>query len=307
MSTVFNPVQIYTVTEDYSGTRLDNCLLSKMKGIPRSKIYSIIRKGEVRVNKSRCKPSQKLQMGDEVRIPPYSNEHKVTKKAENILKDKLINSIIVKDKKFIIINKPVGIASHGGSGISLGVIEAFRQIDRSYREAQLVHRLDKDTSGCLVIALRKSILREFHKEIREDHVDKDYLAVVKGRWPESIKKVEVSLLKDRLKSGEREVQIDPIGKNSISYFEVVTAKKTLSLVKCRIITGRTHQIRVHATHSGHPIVGDIKYGDKNFNKALKSDINRMMLHAHEIKFKNMKIEATTKVPDDFDKLMKKHD
>jgi len=307
MSTVFNPVQIYTVTEDYSGTRLDNCLLSKMKGIPRSKIYSIIRKGEVRVNKSRCKPSQKLQMGDEVRIPPYSNEHKVTKKAENILKDKLINSIIVKDKKFIIINKPVGIASHGGSGISLGVIEAFRQIDRSYKEAQLVHRLDKDTSGCLVIALRKSILREFHKEIREDHVDKDYLAVVKGRWPESIKKVEVSLLKDRLKSGEREVQIDPIGKNSISYFEVMTAKKTLSLVKCRIITGRTHQIRVHATHSGHPIVGDIKYGDKNFNKALKSDINRMMLHAHEIKFKNMKIEATTKVPDVFDKLMKKHD
>ena len=307
MSTVFNPVQIYTVTEDYSGTRLDNCLLSKMKGIPRSKIYSIIRKGEVRVNKSRCKPSQKLQMGDEVRIPPYSNEHKVTKKAENILKDKLVNSIIVKDKKFIILNKPVGIASHGGSGISLGVIEAFRQIDRSYREAQLVHRLDKDTSGCLVIALRKSILREFHKEIREDHVDKDYLAVVKGRWPESIKKVEVSLLKDRLKSGEREVQIDPIGKNSISYFEVMTAKKTLSLVKCRIITGRTHQIRVHATHSGHPIVGDIKYGDKNFNKALKSDINRMMLHAHEIKFKNMKIEATTKVPDDFDKLMKKHD
>ena len=307
MSTQFNPVQIYTVSEDYSGTRLDNCLLSKMKGIPRSKIYSIIRKGEVRVNKSRCKPSQKLEIGDEVRIPPYSNEHKVTKKAENILKDKLINSIIVKDKKFIIINKPVGMASHGGSGISLGVIEAFRQIDRSYKEAQLVHRLDKDTSGCLVIALRKSILREFHKEIREGHVDKDYLALVKGRWPESIKTVEVSLLKDRLKSGEREVQIDPRGKNSISHFEVVTAKKTLSLVKCRIITGRTHQIRVHATHSGHPIVGDIKYGDKNFNKALKSDINRMMLHAHEIKFKNMKIEATTKVPEDFTRLMKKHD
>ena len=307
MSIVFNPVQIYTVTEDYSGTRLDNCLLSKMKGIPRSKIYSIIRKGEVRVNKSRCKPSQKLEIGDEVRIPPYSNEHKVTKKAENILKDKLINSIIVKDKKCIILNKPDGIDSHGGSGISLGVIEAFRQIDRSYKEAQLVHRLDKDTSGCLVIALRKSILREFHKEIREDRVDKDYLALVKGRWPESIKTVEVGLLKDRLKSGEREVQIDPSGKNSISHFEVVTAKKTLSLVKCRIITGRTHQIRVHATHSGHPIVGDIKYGDKNFNKALKSDINRMMLHAHEIKFKNMKIEATTKVPDDFDKLMKKYD
>jgi len=307
VSTQFNPVQIYTVTEDYSGTRLDNCLLSKMKGIPRSKVYSIIRKGEVRVNKSRCKPSQKLEIGDEVRIPPYSNEPKTTKKAENILKDKLINSIIVKDKKFIILNKPVGMASHGGSGISLGVIETFRQIDRTYKEAQLVHRLDKDTSGCLVIALRKSILREFHKEIREGSVDKDYIALVKGRWPESIKTVEVSLLKDRLKSGEREVQIDPRGKNSISHFEVVTAKKTLSLVKCRIITGRTHQIRVHATHSGHPIVGDIKYGDKNFNKTLKSDINRMMLHAHKIKFKNMKIEAKTEIPHDFTQLMKKYD
>ena len=307
MNTQFNPVTIYTVTEDYSGTRLDNCLLSKMKGIPRSKIYSIIRKGEVRVNKSRCKPSQKLQIGDEVRIPPYTNEHKVTKKAENNLKDKLINSIIVKDKKFIILNKPVGMASHGGSGISLGVIEAFRQIDRSYKDAQLVHRLDKDTSGCLVIALRKSILREFHKEIREGRVDKDYLALVKGKWPESIKTVEVSLLKDRLRSGEREVQIDPKGKNSISLFEVVTAKKMLSLVKCRIITGRTHQIRVHATHSGHPVVGDIKYGDRAFNKTLKSDINRMMLHAHEIKFKNMQIEASTKIPDDFTRLIKKYD
>ena len=307
MNTQFNPVTIYTVTEDYSGTRLDNCLLSKMKGIPRSKIYSIIRKGEVRVNKSRCKPSQKLQIGDEVRIPPYTNEHKVTKKAENNLKDKLINSIIVKDKKFIILNKPVGMASHGGSGISLGVIEAFRQIDRSYKDAQLVHRLDKDTSGCLVIALRKSILREFHKEIREGRVDKDYLALVKGKWPESIKTVEVSLLKDRLRSGEREVQIDPKGKNSISLFEVVTAKKMLSLVKCRIITGRTHQIRVHATHSGHPVVGDIKYGDRDFNRTLKSDINRMMLHAHEIKFKNMQIEASTKIPDDFTRLIKKYD
>lgn len=307
MNTQFNPVTIYTVTEDYSGTRLDNCLLSKMKGIPRSKIYSIIRKGEVRVNKSRCKPSQKLQIGDEVRIPPYTNEHKVTKKAENNLKDKLINNIIVKDKKFIILNKPVGMASHGGSGISLGVIEAFRQIDRSYKDAQLVHRLDKDTSGCLVIALRKSILREFHKEIREGRVDKDYLALVKGKWPESIKTVEVSLLKDRLRSGEREVQIDPKGKNSISLFEVVTAKKMLSLVKCRIITGRTHQIRVHATHSGHPVVGDIKYGDRDFNKTLKSDINRMMLHAHEIKFKNMQIEASTKIPDDFTRLIKKYD
>ena len=307
MSTQFNPVQIYTVTEDYLGTRLDNCLLSKMKGIPRSKIYSIIRKGEVRVNKSRCKPSQKLEIGDEVRIPPYSNEHKTTKKAENILKDKLIDSIIVKDKKFIILNKPVGMASHGGSGISMGVIETFRQIDKTYKEAQLVHRLDKDTSGCLVIALRKSILREFHKEIREGSVEKDYLALVKGKWPESIKMVEVNLLKDRLKSGEREVQIDPRGKNSISYFEVITSKKTLSLMKCRIITGRTHQIRVHAKHSGHPVVGDIKYGDKDFNKSLKLDINRMMLHAHEIKFKKMKIEATTKVPTDFIRLMKKYD
>ena len=196
MDTQFNPVQFYKVTEDYAGVRLDNCLLSKMKGIPRSKIYSIIRKGEVRVNKSRCKPSQKLQTGDEIRIPPYTNNHKVTKKAENNIKDRLKDSIILEDKKFIILNKPVGMASHGGSGISLGVIEALRQIDRSYKDAQLVHRLDKDTSGCLVIALKKPILREFHKEIREGQVEKNYLALVKGKWPESIKTVEVGLSKD---------------------------------------------------------------------------------------------------------------
>jgi len=307
MDTQFNPVQFYKVTEDYAGVRLDNCLLSKMKGIPRSKIYSIIRKGEVRVNKSRCKPSQKLQTGDEIRIPPYTNNHKVTKKAENNIKDRLKDSIILEDKKFIILNKPVGMASHGGSGISLGVIEALRQIDRSYKDAQLVHRLDKDTSGCLVIALKKPILREFHKEIREGEVEKNYLALVKGKWPESIKTVEVGLSKDRLRSGEREVRVDPNGKSSISQFKVLTSKKTLSLVKCRIITGRTHQIRVHANHSGYPILGDKKYGTKGFNKVLKSDINRMMLHSHEIRFKNMQIQATAEIPDIFIKLIEKYD
>ena len=307
MNTLFNPVTIYTVTENYSGVRLDNCLISKMKGLPRSRIYSIIRKGEVRVNKSRCKPSLKLRIGDEVRIPPYTAELKVTKNAEDKFKNKLKDSFIVEDKSFIILNKPVGIASHGGSGISLGIIETIRQIDRRYKGAQLVHRLDKDTSGCLVVALKKTMLREFHKEIRESQVEKNYLAVVKGKWPKEITKVEVGLSKDRLKSGEREVQVNSKGKNSISEFEVLSNKEKLSLVKCRIITGRTHQIRVHATYSGHPIVGDKKYGDKDLNKSLKLDINRMMLHAHEIKFPNLGIEASTKIPNVFTKLMDKYE
>ena len=220
MNSQFNPVSKYKVTEDYQGVRLDNCLISLMKGLPRSKIYSIIRKGEVRVNSSRCKPSMKLSIGDEIRIPPYTHEPKSTKTAQNRTIEKLKESFIVEEKKFIILDKPVGLASHGGSGISLGLIETIRQIEPKYKDAQLVHRLDRDTSGCIVIALKKSILREFHQEIRERRVDKNYIALVKGSWPVDLNRVELSITKDRLKSGEREVQVSKGGKNSISEFKV---------------------------------------------------------------------------------------
>ena len=171
MDDIHHPVSLFEITSDYEGVRLDNCLISKMKGLPRARIYSIIRKGEVRVNKSRSKPSLKLKKGDIVRIPPYRVSSKGAVYSSSKDKDKIALSIIRKEKDFLIINKPTGIASHGGSGISSGVIEIIREIDPKYRDAHLAHRIDRDTSGCLVIALRKSFLRKLHEEIRSKNVD----------------------------------------------------------------------------------------------------------------------------------------
>ena len=286
-------VSNYKVGPEYEGVRLDNCLISKLKGLPRAKIYSIIRKGEVRINKSRSKPSYRLQINDIIRIPPYTVKPKINKKASDINKDKIIHSIIRVEKDFLILNKPAGIACHGGSGISLGLIETIRQLDKNYREAQLVHRIDKDTSGCLVVALKKQILREFHKEIRDKHVDKIYSAVVKGKWPKNLNKIQLSLKKESLKSGERFVQVNKKGKFSETEFELISSGKSNSLVKAKIITGRTHQIRVHSKYKGHPIVGDTKYGDPLYNKELQlTGLNRMLLHAKSIKFSNMGIEQS---------------
>ena len=293
----FYQVSNYKVGPEYEGVRLDNCLISKLKGLPRAKIYSIIRKGEVRINKSRSKPSYRLQINDIIRIPPYTVKPKINKKASDINKDKIIHSIMRVEKDFLILNKPAGIACHGGSGISLGLIETIRQLDKNYREAQLVHRIDKDTSGCLVVALKKQILREFHKEIRDKHVDKIYSAVVKGKWPKNLNKIQLSLKKESLKSGERFVQVNKKGKFSETEFELISSGKSNSLVKAKIITGRTHQIRVHSKYKGHPIVGDTKYGDPLYNKELQlTGLNRMLLHAKSIKFSNMGIEQSAPLP-----------
>ena len=293
----FYQVSNYKVGPEYEGVRLDNCLISKLKGLPRAKIYSIIRKGEVRINKSRSKPSYRLQINDIIRIPPYTVKPKINKKATDINKDKIIHSIMRVEKDFLILNKPAGIACHGGSGISLGLIETIRQLDKNYREAQLVHRIDKDTSGCLVVALKKQILREFHKEIRDKHVDKIYSAVVKGKWPKNLNKIQLSLKKESLRSGERFVQVDKKGKFSETEFELISSGKSNSLVKAKIITGRTHQIRVHSKYKGHPIVGDTKYGDPLYNKELQlTGLNRMLLHAKSIKFSNMGIEQSAPLP-----------
>ena len=298
----FHTVSTYKVSSEYEGVRLDNCLISKLKGLPRAKIYSIIRKGEVRVNKSRCKPNYRLKIEDVIRIPPYTAKQKVNKKSSELNKDKVERSILIKDKDFLIINKPVGLACHGGSGISLGLIEIIRQLDRKYINAQLVHRIDKDTSGCLVIALKKSILREFHKEIRNKHVDKIYIAVVKGIWPEDLQKITLSIKKETLKSGKRIVKANEKGKVSETEFKLISSGKSNSLIRAKIITGRTHQIRVHSSHKGYPIVGDIKYGNAVYNKQQQSKgLKRMLLHAESINFKNLGIEQTTPVPKVFSK------
>ena len=302
MKEIFHQVSTYKVGAEYEGVRLDNCLLSKLKGLPRAKVYSIIRKGEVRVNKSRCKPSYRLKAEDEIRIPPYSSQLKVSKKSSDLNKEKVESSILRKEKDFLIVNKPVGLACHGGSGISLGLIEIIRQIDKKYIDAQLVHRIDKDTSGCLVIALKKTILREFHKEIRNKHVDKIYTAVVKGKWPKDLEEISLAIKKETLKSGERVVQANKKGKVSETKFKLITSGQSNSLIRAKIITGRTHQIRVHSSHKGYPILGDMKYGDPLYNKEQQlKGLNRMLLHAESINFKNLGIEQSSPVPKIFNK------
>lgn len=302
----FIPTSKYKVTLDYEGSRLDNCLLSRIKGLPRTKVYSIIRRGEVRVNGSRCKPSQRLKKGDEIRIPPHFLLRPVNLNINLKIKKKIAENIIYEDKTLLVIDKPVGLASHGGSGISSGLIEAVRKIKPQYKKAHLVHRLDKDTSGCIVIALRLSTLRELHKELRSGHVEKLYLAIVNGAWPQSLTEIESYLKKNILKSGQREVQVSKEGKKSKSIFRVIRNQNDMSLVECKILTGRTHQIRVHSSNAGFPILGDYKYGDKETNKIMKSKgLNRMLLHAKKISFPRLDLTFSAKDPSLFTKILSK--
>ena len=297
MEEYFHPVSSYKVTSEYDGVRLDNCLISRLKGLPRTKIYSIIRKGEVRVNKSRSKPSLKLKEGDIIRIPPYRVSSGIKLYITQKDKERVSASIIVEEKNYLIINKPAGIASHGGSGISAGVIEIIRELDPKYQKAQLVHRIDKDTSGCLVIALKKSFLRNLHEEIRNKQVDKIYDLVVFGRWPDSLTKIDKPLKTVRTGNGEREAIIDITGKEAITEFSIVKTSPQFSLIQSKIITGRMHQIRAHALHAGFPIVGDLRYGDSELNEKVgKEGINRMMLHARSINFKNLDLNAESETP-----------
>ena len=301
----FMHVQKYQVSEEYNKSRLDNCIISKLKYLPRSKVYSIIRKGEVRVNGSRCKPHKKLSLGDVIRIPPHTIKENEPKVASKSLVDIVKNSIIFNENFILVINKPVGIASHGGSGISLGLIETVRQIDAKFKNAQLVHRLDKETSGCIVLALRRSVLRKLNQELREFRVEKNYLAVTKGQWPENIRLVESNLKKNISISGERMVKVDPSGKESKTLFNLISKTASVSLIGCKLLTGRTHQLRVQASNLGYPIIGDKKYGDPETNKKFKlKGINRMLLHAESISFPKLDLSWKTNVPDAFKKIMR---
>jgi len=304
MDDIYHAVSLFEITSDYEGMRLDNCLISKMKGLPRTRIYSIIRKGEVRVNKSRSKPSLKLKKGDIVRIPPYRTSSKSAIYSSSKEKDKIANSIICKEKDFLIIDKPIGIASHGGSGISSGVIEIIREIDTKYKDAHLAHRIDRDTSGCLVIALKKSFLRKIHAEIRNKNVDKIYDLIVFGNWPADLVVVDAPLSKKKSDSGEKEAFVEREGKKSLTKFNLVKTNDEFSHLKAKIITGRMHQIRAHTKFKGFPVVGDRKYGDMLLNKeAKKLGLNRMLLHATSISFKNLDIECSSEVPKLFSKFM----
>ena len=299
----FHKVNIVEIDEDYQSTRLDNFLLYKIKNVPKSRIYSMIRKGEVRINGSRCKPERKLQKGDKIRIPPYKSVKNFIQKPKKSLIDIIKRNIVFEDNSIIAINKPEGLASHGGSGLSLGLIEAVRQIDSKYKDTHLVHRLDRNTSGIMVLAKKRSILRKLNEEIRKGNVEKKYIAIVTGSWPKNITKIDKKLVKNELRSGEREVRVGNEGKDSITLVNLLEINKNFSKLECELITGRTHQIRVHLQSEGFPILGDEKYGDKEKNKLIRNQgITRMLLHSKSIKFLDIGLEFRAEEPSHFNVL-----
>jgi len=269
-----------------AGQRLDNYLLRVLKGVPKSRIYRIVRKGEVRVNKGRVEVSYKLQAGDELRIPPVrvAEEGERPAVGEPLLQ-RLEAAILFEDERLLVLDKPSGLAVHGGSGVSLGVIEALRQIRPRERRLELVHRLDRDTSGCLMIAKRASALRELHELLRENRVDKRYLALAAGRLERDRIVVQAPLLKNILQSGERMVRVDPEGKPAETHFFVQRRYAQATLVEAQLLTGRTHQVRVHLAYLGNPILGDEKYGrDEDNKRARQQGLRRLFLHAESLRF-----------------------
>lgn len=300
-------VKTLEISEDEAGQRIDNYLLAKLKGVPKSLIYRIVRKGEVRVNKGRIKPEYKLQCGDVVRIPPVRVSEKIQSPVSSKLNKvaRLEQQIIFEDDCLLVINKPSGIAVHGGSGLSFGVIEGLRALRPEARFLELVHRLDRDTSGILLVAKKRSALRHLHEQLRVKTVQKDYLALVRGQWQSHVKVVQAPLLKNELASGERIVKVSQEGKPSETRFSIEERYPTATLVKASPVTGRTHQIRVHTLHAGHPIALDDKYGDKEFDAQMRAlGLNRLFLHAASIRFEHPKTGETLRLNAPLDEQMK---
>ncbi len=280
-------VEWVQVSAETAGQRIDNFLLARLKGVPRSLVYRLLRRGEVRVNKGRARPSQRLAEGDQVRLPPLRRAEQGTPIAPSArLQDRLAAALLYEDDLVLVLNKPAGLAVHGGSGINLGVIESLRAM-RPDAELELVHRLDRDTSGCLLISKRRSALRRLHSQLREGEVDKRYLALLCGALPQAEIEVAAALSTNRVRGGERVVRVDPLnGKPSRTRFRVRQRLGALTLVEAELETGRTHQIRVHAAHLGAAVAGDPKYGDPATNARLETlGLKRLFLHAAALSFR----------------------
>jgi 23S rRNA pseudouridine955/2504/2580 synthase len=279
-------VQHFEVSAEEVGQRLDNYLQRRLGGLPRSRIYRVIRRGEVRVNGRRARPEVRLQLSDRIRVPPVrlAPPHDPDQPPGD-LTARIQGSVVHEDENLLVLDKPAGVAVHGGSGVSFGVIEALRAA-RPGEPLELVHRLDRDTSGCLLIARRAPALRELHALLREGAFEKRYLVLVRGKWDLGAKRIDVPLRTDTRVGGERTVRAAPSGKASVSEFRPVQFfGRTATLMEVTLRTGRTHQIRVHAAHAGHPVAGDDKYGDAAFNETLRAlGLKRMFLHAHSVSF-----------------------
>lgn len=274
-------VQLITISAAEAGQRIDNFLITLEKGVPKSRIYRAIRKGEVRVNKGRIKQTYRLQATDEVRVPPLRVSEKTTPThISDSLTEVLQDNILFEDEHLLVLNKPAGLAVHAGTQIQLGVIEALRLIRPEADFLELIHRLDRDTSGCLLLAKSRMALLHVQQQMIKDEIDKHYLTVTRGHWPKTANLVTFSLQKNTLAAGERMVVVDTAGKQAKTQFTVKQSLPQCQLIDVKLFTGRTHQIRVHAAASGHPVAGDDKYGDREFNKQLKPfGLNRMFLHA----------------------------
>jgi 23S rRNA pseudouridine955/2504/2580 synthase len=276
-------VEYVEIAEEMAGQRLDNFLVTRLKGVPKSHVYRLLRKGEVRVNKGRAKPDYRLLAGDVVRLPPVRRPEPEQGSARGRAAGlRLENCILHEDDRLIVLDKPSGIAVHGGSGLSHGVIEALRAARPDAPYLELVHRLDRETSGCLLVAKRRSTLRALHELLRNGRVEKRYLALVRGHWDLGQVKLEDRLRKT-VRGGERGVTVDESGKEAASIFRPVEIGTMASLLEVRIMTGRTHQIRVQAAEAGHPLAGDERYGDREFNRQMKTlGLDRMFLHAASV-------------------------
>ena len=277
------------VTADREGRPLDNFLLGQLKGAPRSLVYKLVRSGQVRVNGGRAKAERKLEPGDEVRIPPVSlNDPEDKAPPPNGFLARMEAAIVFEDARLLVLDKPTGVASHGGSGISHGAIETMRVL-RPQQNLELVHRLDRDTSGLLIMAKKRSALTELQALMREEGgtgIRKRYLTLLMGRMPDGTMSVDAPLHIGLRQGGERHVQVNAIGKPSLSHFKVLERRGGHSYCEVRIETGRTHQIRVHAQHIGHAVAGDDKYGDAAVNKRLREQVGlkRLFLHAASLEF-----------------------
>ncbi|MBT5219490.1 MAG: RluA family pseudouridine synthase [Woeseia sp.] len=294
------------IDSEMADQRIDNFLRRELPGVPKSRVYRILRRGEVRVNGGRVKAEYRLIEGDEVRIPPVRMD--AASDAPPLGPTAALEKqVLFEDKRILVINKPSGLAVHGGSGISFGAIELLRAARPECRDLSLAHRLDRETSGCLVLAKKRSALRELHERFRKGTVEKNYMALVSGDWQLGDEYVDAPLLVQNRRNGERHVIVDSAGKAARTSMRLSRTFGQFSLMQCQPKTGRTHQIRVHALHTGHPIVGDERYGMPETNAmAKKLGLKRLFLHAQSIAFPDdsgNELHFTAPLPDDLDRFL----
>jgi len=281
-------VSFLEISASHAGQRVDNFLMARLKGVPKSRIYRIIRKGEVRVNKKRVKAEYKLRQGDTLRIPPVTIQARgvLPPPSESLCKV-LEDAVIYEDEALLVINKPAGLSVHAGTGVKQGLIEALRYLRKDCELLELVHRIDKSTSGCILIAKRRHALNKLTRAFRDKQVTKVYHLLVHGTWPANLRRVEAALEKKPAHGGERKVIIHEEGMSARTDFSILETFPACTLLEARPLTGRTHQIRVHCCHSGHPIVGDQKYSSKTADQLFhQAGIKRMCLHAAELQIEH---------------------